>query len=515
MNTLRVILGDQLSSCLEIVKEANAASDVFLMCELKEEATYVKHHQQKIALVFCAMRQFAQELKNAGFRVRYVYFDDPNNTGTFEGEIARALQTLENFNAQTIAITEPGEWRLLSKIKTWQTQFKLHVHIVTDTRFLCSIAEFNAWAANKKQWRMEFFYREMRKKYRLLLEPNGEPIGGKWNFDHDNRAAPPSQHVYPNRFRHVHNEQTQAVIALVKTHFADHFGSLAHFNYAISREQALEELDFFIEHCLAHFGTWQDAMVIDEPYLYHSRLSAYLNLGLLQSLELCEKAQAAYFNQQAPLNAVEGFIRQVLGWREFVRGIYWRFMPEYGALNYFETQEPLPDFYWSGNTHMRCVAQAVKDTQQYAYSHHIQRLMITGNFALLAGLDVKAVQDWYLAVYNDAYEWVEMPNTLGMALYGDGGIVGSKPYAASGKYIDRMSNFCKGCRYQPDQTLGDKACPFNALYWDFVARNESKLSKNQRMTYVYATWRRFDAPKQIAIREQAKAHIHNMRNNEL
>ena len=296
----------------------------------------------------------------------------------------------------------------------------------------------------------------------------------------------------------------------MKNKFSHHFGTLEPFHYAVTRKQAMMELEHFITHLLPNFGDYQDAMVAGEPYLYHSLISSYLNAGLLLPLEICQKAEAAYRAGKAPLNAVEGFIRQILGWREYIRGVYWHFMPEYGERNTLNATRSLPDFYWGAHTDMFCVAEAVRHTRDHAYSHHIQRLMITGNFALLAGLDVKAVQEWYLAVYSDAYEWVEMPNTLGMALFGDNGVVASKPYAASGKYIRRMSNYCEKCPYDPDEMTGKKACPFNALYWDFLLRHKDKFRGNQRMPYVFSTWDKFAPEKQQAIRNQATYTLKRM-----
>ncbi|HEX7651923.1 MAG TPA: cryptochrome/photolyase family protein, partial [Verrucomicrobiae bacterium] len=304
-------------------------------------------------------------------------------------------------------------------------------------------------------------------------------------------------------------------LKLVKNRFSHHFGALEPFHYAVTRQQALMELDHFITHLLPHFGDYQDAMVKGEPYLYHSLISSYLNAGLLLPLEICQRAEQAYNDGKAPLNAVEGFIRQILGWREFVRGIYWLHMPEYGEMNYLNATEKLPEFYWTADTKMSCVAEAVRHTRDHAYSHHIHRLMVTGNFAMLAGIDVKQVQEWYLAVYSDAYEWVEMPNTLGMALFGDGGIMGSKPYAASGKYIHKMSNFCEGCQYDHNETTAENACPFNSLYWNFMARHREKLKQNQRLPHVYATWDKFGPEKQDAIKAKAARVLEDMKNNRL
>jgi deoxyribodipyrimidine photolyase-related protein len=384
------------------------------------------------------------------------------------------------------------------------------VVIHSDTRFLAHHDDFAAWAKGKTQLRMEFFYREMRRKYQILMEPDGKPTGGAWNYDRENRQRPNQNLKSPRRLSHKKSATTKAVLSLVRDRFSHHFGRLEPFHYAVTRSQALKELEHFVTHVLARFGDFQDAMVAGEPYVYHSLLSSYLNAGLLLPIEICQKAEVAYRQGHAPLNAVEGFIRQILGWREYVRGIYWHFMPQYSARNALNAKQPLPQFYWTAETEMSCMREAIFHTRDYAYSHHIQRLMITGNFALLAGLDVKAVQDWYLAVYSDAYEWVEMPNTLGMALFGDGGLVASKPYAASGKYIDRMSNYCSNCNYDPEQMTGESACPFNALYWDFMARNENVLRGNQRLAYVFSTWAKFTPEKQRAIRTQASCTLQKM-----
>jgi deoxyribodipyrimidine photolyase-related protein len=501
MPSLHLVFADQLSDSLASLQGLNKAHDTVMLCEVMEEASYVPHHPKKIAFLFSAMRHFAAELEAEGVHVRYVKLDDAKNTGSFTGEVQRAVAELKPSN---VVVTEPGEYRVLQMMKEWQESVDIPVEILPDTRFLSTHAEFSKWAKGKKQLRMEFFYREMRKKYSILMDPDGKPTGGEWNYDKENRKPPKSGMSSPARISHKKSALTNEVLMLVKERFIHHFGTLKPFHYAVTRKQALMELDHFIAKLLPNFGDYQDAMVADEPYLYHSLISSYLNAGLLLPLEICERAEAAYRAGNAPLNAVEGFIRQILGWREYVRGIYWQFMPEYGERNHLNATRPLPEFYWTADTHMFCIAETVRHTRDHAYSHHIQRLMITGNFALLAGLDVKAVQEWYLAVYSDAYEWVEMPNTLGMALFGDGGVVASKPYAASGKYIHRMSNYCAQCQYDPDVMTGEKACPFNALYWDFLVRHEDKFRGNQRMPYVFSTWDKFAPEKQEAIRAQAK-----------
>ncbi len=507
MSTLRLVLADQLSESIAALQGIDKTSDTVMLCEVMEEATYVPHHPKKIAFLFSAMRHFAAELEAKKIRVRYVKLDDTDNTGSFTGEVQRAVKALK---ASQLVVTEAGEYRVLQMMKSWQKMLGIPVEILPDTRFLATCDEFAQWAKGKKQLRMEFFYREMRKKYSILMESGGKPTGGEWNYDKENRKPPKAGMKSPPRISHKKSEITKEVLALVKNRFSHHFGMLEPFHYAVTRAQALMELEHFITHLLPNFGDYQDAMVAGEPYLYHSLISSYLNAGLLLPLEICQKAEAAYRDGKAPLNAVEGFIRQILGWREYIRGVYWHFMPEYGERNHLNATRPLPDFYWGENTQMFCIAEAVRHTRDHAYSHHIQRLMITGNFALLAGLDVKQVQDWYLAVYSDAYEWVEMPNTLGMALFGDGGVVASKPYAASGKYIHRMSNYCEKCKYDPDEMTGEKACPFNALYWDFLVRHEDKFRGNQRMPYVFSTWDKFAPEKQKAIRAQAKVTLQKM-----
>jgi deoxyribodipyrimidine photolyase-related protein len=510
MRTIRLILGDQLSHSISALQDIDLTNDVVLMCVV--EATYAPHHPKKIAFLFAAMRHFAEELRENGANVRYIKLNDANNSGNFSGEVERAIKELK---PQKLICTEASEYRVLQMQFDWQKTFAIPVEIRPDDRFLATHDEFAMWAKGKKQLRMEFFYREMRKKYNILLEENGEPTGGAWNYDKENRKPPKAGLRSPSRLSHKKSAILNEVLELVADKFSHHFGDLLPFHYAITRTQAIMELEHFTSNVLPYFGDYQDAMVEGEPYLYHSLLSSYLNAGLLLPLEICQKAQAAYHRGIAPLNAVEGFIRQILGWREYIRGIYWHFMPSYGDMNELNANLPLPDFYWGAKTQMFCMSEAINHTKQHAYSHHIQRLMVTGNFALIAGLDVREVQNWYLSVYSDAYEWVEMPNTLGMALFGDGGIVASKPYAASGKYISRMSNYCKNCKYDSEVTIGENACPFNALYWDFLVRHQDKFKSNQRMPYVYATWDKFGVEKQNAILKQAEYVLEKMQNNEL
>lgn len=496
MTKLCFILGDQLSESLSSLAAIDKQRDVVFLCEVMEEATYVAHHPKKIAFLFSAMRHFAKQLRTLGYRLRYTQYDDAANAGSFEKELYRAI---DEEKISEVHITHPGEWRVLQKMKTLEKQLLIPLIIHEDTRFLCSIDEFTYWAKGKKQLRMEYFYRMMRQKHHLLMDSSGRPAGGVWNYDEQNRKNANLIEKFPNRLVHPIDEITSEVLSLVEKEFSHHFGQLRPFHFAVTREQALCEADYFLEHCLAYFGDYQDAMRSNEANLYHSKLSFYLNAGLLLPLELCHMAEEAFKQKRAPLNAVEGFIRQILGWREYVRGIYWFMMPDYANRNYFNASKPLPSLFWGSDTQMFCMKEVVHQTKTEAYSHHIQRLMVTGNFALLAGLNPKEVCEWYLAVYADAYEWVELPNTLGMALYADGGVMASKPYAASGKYIQKMSNFCKSCTYNPRDMLGEKACPLNSLYWNFIGQHEDRLKNNPRLHYAYLNWNKMNQDKKMAI----------------
>eukprot|EP01035_Chromulina_nebulosa_P017465 gene17465-23018_t len=482
-HAIRLVLGDQLTRSVSSLNGLDKANDSVLIVEVHDEATYVRHHKQKIAFLFSAMRHFAQDLRREGVNVDYVRLNDPANTGSFTGELERAIL---RHKATEVFVTEPGEWRVWEMMLDWRERFDIPVHIREDDRFLCSRDAFAHWAEGRKQFRMEFFYREMRRETGLLMDGE-EPEGGQWNYDHDNRKRLPANFQPPSRLRFEPDAETRTVLDLVSARFGNHFGDLEPFGWAVTREDALLALDHFIAICLGSFGDYQDAMKTGEDFLSHSVISPYLNAGLLTAREVADAAEVAYRKGKAPLNAVEGFIRQVIGWREFVRGIYWTRMPAYAATNHLGARRKLPAFFWTGETDMHCLSEAIRATRQHAYAHHIQRLMITGNFALLAGIAPHEVEEWYLVVYADAYEWVELPNVHGMALHADGGILGSKPYAASGAYIDRMSDYCRSCAYDPAIKSGPKACPFNYLYWGFLIENETTLAKNPRMAMPYRT----------------------------
>jgi len=503
MTTLRLVMGDQLSEGLPTLVDMDPAHDVVLMLELAEECGHVPHHQQKIVLFLSAMRHFAAGLRERGFAVDYVRLDDPANTGSFTGELERALA---RHHARRLVLTEPGEWRVQQMAEGWAQRFGLPVEICPDTRFFASRARFRAWAKGRRGWRMEHFYREMRREHAVLMQ-GGEPVGGAWNYDAENRKRLPAGSALPARRRFLPDDLTREVMVLVAARFGGNFGTLDGFGWAVTRSDALTALDHFIADALPRYGDYQDAMQAGAPFLYHSLLSPALNLGLLLPREVCEAAEAAWLAGQAPLNAVEGFIRQVLGWREYVRGIYWTLMPDYADSNALGADRPLPEFYWTGETSMRCLREAIAHTRDHAYSHHIQRLMLTGNFALLAGVTPREIERWYLAVYADALEWVEMPNTLGMAVFADGGRMASKPYAASGAYINRMSDFCGGCAYDVAQKTGPRACPFNYLYWAFLIRHRSQLGGNPRMAMSYRTLDGWSEARQQACVAEAEAFL--------
>jgi deoxyribodipyrimidine photolyase-related protein len=503
MTAIRFILGDQLTRGVSSLRGLDKARDVVLMAEVWDEATYVRHHKQKIAFLFSAMRHFAESLREEGVRVDYVRLDDPANTQSFTGEIERAVA---RHRAAEVFVTEPGEWRVWQMMLDWRETLGVPVHVRDDDRFVCSRDEFARWADGRKQYRMEYFYREMRRKTGLLMRGD-EPEGGQWNFDQENRKNLPKGLAPPVRRRFAPDGVTRAVLDLVASRFGNHFGDLEPFGWAVTRPDALAALDHFIADCLAGFGDYQDAMKAGEDFLYHSVISPYLNCGLLTAVEVCEAAERAYRAGRAPLNAVEGFIRQVVGWREFVRGIYWTRMPEYAATNHLSAKRPLPAFYWTGGTDMNCLADCIGATRRHAYAHHIQRLMVTGNFALLAGISPAAIEEWYLVVYADAYEWVELPNVHGMVMHADGGLLGSKPYAASGAYINRMSDYCGGCRYDHGLKSGPDACPFNYLYWNFLIENEKRLAGNPRMAMPYRTLAKMDAARRAEISADSAAFL--------
>ncbi len=503
---LIIILGDQLSHDITSLQDFDVQQDAIWMCEVREEATYVKHHKKKIAFLFSAMRHFAHELREKGFKIHYTYYHDADNAGSFDGEVGRAI---EYFSPEKIIVTAPGEYRVWESIKNWEKKFNIPVKVRKDDRFFSTVKEFVEWGEDYKTLRMENFYRHMRKKHNILIDGD-DPVGGQWNFDKENRKPPKEDMNPPSPYMAQIDDITKECMNLVAEEFSDHFGDLEPFYFAVTRDQALYALDKFINERLPKFGTYQDAMVEGKPWMFHAHLSFYLNCGLLSAREVVEKAEKAYHDGHAPINAVEGFIRQILGWREYIRGVYWSQMPDYADKNALNSRRDLPSFFWDAKTDMNCLKQCVGETYQNAYAHHIQRLMIIGNFCLLAGLDVKQVNEWYLLVYADAYEWVEMPNVTGMILYADDGLLGSKPYAASASYINKMSDYCKNCAYDPNDREGEKACPFNYLYWDFFMRHEEKFKSNHRLGFTYSNLAKMDDDLKSLLREKAEKFLSSL-----
>ncbi|MEW9857002.1 cryptochrome/photolyase family protein [Novosphingobium sp. M1R2S20] len=506
MTTLVPILGDQLSRNIASLAGCEKASTTILMMELWDEATYVRHHKQKLVLVFSAMRHFAAALEDDGWSVDYIRLDDDGNTGSFTGEVKRAIS---RHQAERIRVVEAGEWRVAEMMSAWKETFQIRVDILPDDRFLCTKEEFYTWAQSRDRLLMENFYREMRRRTGLLMD-GGEPEGGQWNYDKENRAGPDMFMAPPPVPGFPPDKVTREVVALVERRFGDHFGSLDRFRWPVTAKQAAKALDKFIAERLPEFGTYQDAMAHGQDDLFHALLSTSINLGLLDPLEVCRRAERAYRERKVPLNAAEGFIRQIIGWREYIRGMYWFEMPELREANALNAQRPLPEFYWTGETDMRCLADCIRSTRENAHAHHIQRLMVLGNFALITGVHPQELQDWFLVVYADAYEWVELPNVSGMALWADQGRLASKPYAASGNYINRMSDYCSGCRYDVGKKTGDDACPFNSLYWHFLVRHRKLFEGNMRINRVYGTWDKMDQSKREAYLESAETFLANL-----
>lgn len=510
MPRLCLLLGDQLSLSMSSLAKIDKQNDHVLICEVKEEASYVKHHKTKIAFLFSAMRHFAEDLKRKGYKLYYTKYTDSDNQGSLFKQVEAHVKT---HDISDIVVAKAGEYRLHEDICQWSSRLGLAVKITPDNRFMAKEGDFSDWAEGKKQLRMEFFYRERRKQFNILMDDK-QPVGGKWNYDADNREKLPKDIKPPSPCVFKPDDITEDVIALVEKEFDDHFGDIKHFHYAVTRKQALEVLDNFIEQRLVNFGRYQDAMVQDEAWMYHSHVSFYINAGLLGPEEVILAAQEAFYKGDVPINSAEGFIRQILGWREYVRGFYWHFMPDLKTDNFLQAKRALPEFYWTGKTDMNCLSQCVKQTKEHAYAHHIQRLMVLGNFALLAGLDPEQVNEWYLIVYGDAYEWVELPNVSGMILYSDGGKLASKPYAASGAYINKMSNYCSYCKYSVKEKSGPQACPFNYLYWDFINKHKEKFENNPRMAMIYRTMSKMDQTKLMHMLDDSEVFLEKLSNNE-
>jgi deoxyribodipyrimidine photolyase-related protein len=482
MRNLIIVLGDQLDDQSAAFDEFDSKLDAVWMAEVAEEATYVKSHKQRLVFFFSAMRHFRDLLLDRDIRVHYHALTARSSQDRGSNFAEVLSKDLKQLRPQKLVMVLPGDFRALQQFQTLADKLKIALEMRPDQHFYCSPEQFAQFADGRKTLVLETFYRQQRQQHDVLMNGD-EPAGGTWNFDQANREPfskqGPGKLKGPKSFRP--DALTQQVFELVESRFAEHPGTLEDFNLPVTKRQAHSMLRHFVKHALPMFGKFEDAMWSDEPFIYHSRLSAPLNIKLLNPRTCVEAAVTAYIQGAAPLNSVEGFVRQILGWREFIRGIYWLKMPAYQDHNFFQHQHELPSFYWDGKTDMQCVSQSMQHVLQYGYAHHIHRLMVLGNFSLLLGVDPYEFHRWHMSMYVDAVDWVSLPNTLGMSQFGDGGVVGTKPYVSTGNYINKMSNFCKSCRYNFKNSTGEDACPITTLYWDFLDRHHDLLAKNHRM----------------------------------
>lgn len=517
MRNLLIVLGDQLDHHSSAFEGFDPAHDVVWMAEVEAEATHVWCHKLRLAAFFSAMRHFRDQLRDRSIPVWYHELTSQRSADR-GSDFATLLQTVcQEHEPERLIVLQPGDFRVQQILSDQARALQIPLEIRPDDHFYCSLDEFNDWAAGRKRLILEDFYRRMRKQHDVLMAKDGDPLGGRWNYDQDNRQAfgksGPGEIKSPRSFRP--DRTTQQTIQLVEARFADHPGSTEHFDLPVTHDQARALLRDFVEHRLPEFGTWQDAMWTDRPFLYHSRLSFALNLHLLRPRACVDLAVEAYQSGAAPLHSVEGFVRQILGWREFVRGIYWREMPGYIQRNGLRCGDTdVPQFFWDGETDMACVRDAMRSVMHHGYAHHIHRLMVLGLFAQLAGVHPRRFHEWHMAMYLDAIDWVSLPNTLGMSQYGDGGIVGTKPYCASGNYINNMSNYCQGCRYNHRHATGADACPFTTLYWDFLDRHRKQFSKLGRMNFQMKNLERKDDQELAEIRRRARQLKHQLQAGE-
>ena len=502
-HTLRLILGDQLNpqhSWFAAVR----TDVVYVLMEMRQETDYVLHHAQKIIAIFAGMRDLARHLREGGHTVHYLAIDDPANQQTLTGNLSALIN---HYGVQVFEYQDPDEYRLDQQLRDFlassQREISVNSSCVDSEHFYTQRHEVAELFTGRKQWLMETFYRHMRKRHNVLIDGADKPAGGQWNFDAENRKPWKGDPPEPPDLRPQHDHS--ALWATIQAAGVQSFGepAAAHFRWPINRVEALQQLDHFAIHALPNFGDYEDAMSHKAQRLFHSLLSFAINVKMLSPREVVSRVEAEWREGRVELAATEGFIRQVIGWREYVRGIYWAQMPGYDERNFFEHTMPLPKWFWTGKTRMNCMASAIGGSLENAHAHHIQRLMVIGNFALLAGLDVLALHRWYLGIYIDAFEWVELPNVLGMSQFADGGLLATKPYVSSAAYIDRMSDYCKGCAYDKKQRLGESACPFNALYWDFYQRNASKLERNPRIGMAYRQLAKMPPEEVTALQAQA------------
>lgn len=501
---LIIVLGDQLNVDSTAFEGFDPKQDKVWMAEAREESTHVPSSKPRIVMFLSAMRHFAHELQAKGVDLEYINLDDPNHSGSIVGELEK---TTNKYKVNEWVLAQPGDHRTLQGIKTVAAQCGVPLTITKDSHFLTEPKDFEIYAGARKQLRMEYWYRQLRLRFNILMDA-GKPVGGQWNYDVENRKSfgKSGPQRVPQPFFVAPDRITREVIAMVNRLFENHVGELDQFNWPVTREDALIALDQFIKDRLPLFGDYEDAMWTHEPWLYHSHISAALNLKLLNPREVIAAAERAFRAGLAPIAASEGFIRQILGWREYVRGMYWYKMPQYLELNHLNAKQRLPSFYWTGETPMVCLSQTIRQTLKLGYAHHIQRLMVLGLYSLMYGVHPKEVHEWFLSVFVDAVEWVELPNTLGMSQYGDAGLMASKPYIASGKYIQRMSNYCDSCPYDPAISMGSNACPMTTLYWDFLIEHRALLKQNTRMGMQLKNLDRLSEDKIFGIRQSAIEH---------
>jgi deoxyribodipyrimidine photolyase-related protein len=508
MKTLRLLLGDQLNINHSWFKEVRK-DVIYCLFEMRQETDYVAHHIQKVIAFFSAMREFSDQLKKEGHQVEYFKLDDKTNKQTLAGNIGFLINKYE---VECFEYLLPDEYRLDEQLKNICNNLSIKSAVYDTEHFMTGRNELGNFF-EKKNYLMESFYRDIRRRFDIMMDGK-EPVTGQWNYDAENRKKMPKEHrpVEPFIFR----KNVKDVFELIKKEKIRTIGRVDpdSFLWPTNRKESLELLEYFVQKCLPHFGDFQDAMTPHYWSLYHSRLSFSMNVKLISPLEVVQRAVQEWENRKAEISIsqIEGFVRQIIGWREYMRGIYWAKMPEFAQLNFFNNKRKLPNWFWTGETKMACLKHAINQSLDYAYAHHIQRLMVTGNFALLAGIDPDEVDAWYLGIYIDAIEWVEITNTRGMSQFADGGIVGTKPYCSSANYIDKMSHYCNGCFYDKKLRTGKKACPFNSFYWNFYDRNRDKLEKNPRIGMAYRTWDKIDSKTQEELLQQAATYLDGIEN---
>lgn len=503
----RLILGDQLNIHHSWYKDAPRAAE-YIMMEVKSETSYVTHHIQKIIAFFLSMRQFASQLRSQGYSVRYITLDAPENKQSFSSTL-RAI--LESGDYSAFEYQQPDEYRVQEELLALTEQLSIPSRKVLSEHFLTEPDFFSAVFKGHKRFTMELFYREVRKREGFLMSDGG-PLGDRWNFDAENRKKLPAGVTPPPPLEF--SKDVREIVSLLKEQGVRSIGTVdpSRFAWPTTREESLDLLTYFCERLLPEFGSYQDAMHTEHRFLYHSRLSFSMNVKLISPREVIDAAIAAFERSRGAISLpqIEGFVRQIAGWREFMRGIYWTQMPRYKTLNYLDAHRPLPHYFWDANTKMKCVQHAVSQSLEESYAHHIQRLMVTGNFSILAGLNPDEVDAWYLGIYADALEWVQLPNTRGMSQFADGGIVGTKPYTSSAQYINKMSNYCSGCHYNYKEKFGDRGCPFNTLYWDFLMRNRDKLERNPRIGMGYQLLAKMSEKDKRAISDKAASILNSI-----